>query len=92
MSGWNWQKVEQKVSKHFEQDFFLFENYSLSPSKISSKNSKRYSKNVQKTSASASMTMKMRLKMKNIFEGKFMKKLSKIEAELKKSVACKKKK
>ena len=35
--------------------------------------------------------MKMRLKMKNIFEGKFMKKLSKTEAELKKSVACKKK-
>ena len=52
-------------------EFLLFENYSLSSSKLSSKNNKRYSKKYTKNKCVCFneviwlMAMKMRLKMKN---------------------------
>ena len=63
-------KSQAKDKQHPEAELLLFENYSLSLSKISSKNSRRYSiKNIPKINASVLMrllmTMKMSLKMKN---------------------------
>ena len=43
MPEWNWQKIKQN-KKHPGAELLYFENYLLSSSKLSSKNSRRYSK------------------------------------------------
>ena len=67
----NWQKIKQN-KEHPGAELLLFENYFLSSSKLSSKNSRRYPKykiQIQKSSVSVLMRLlmaiKMRLKMKN---------------------------
>ena len=61
-------KYQAKAKQHLEAEPLLFENYSLSSTKLSSKKSRKYSKKYTKTGASVlmrlSMTMKMRLKIK----------------------------
>ena len=45
-------KNQAKAKQHPEAELLLFENYSLSPPALPSKNKRRYSKNAQKTSPS----------------------------------------
>ena len=47
MSGWNWQQNQANDKQHPKTGLLLFENYSLSSSTLSSKNSKTYSKNYE---------------------------------------------
>ena len=60
---------QAKDKQHSEDELSLFENYSLSSSKLLSKDSRRYCKKYTKKQMSVLMrllmTMKMSLKMKN---------------------------
>ena len=48
---------QAKVKQYPEAEILIFENYLLSSSKLSSKNSRRYSKNIQKKNASVLMRL-----------------------------------
>ena len=58
-------KNQAKAKPHPEAELLLFDNYSLSPSTLSSKNNRRYSEKYAKNKCVWLMTMKMRLEMKN---------------------------
>ena len=64
-------KNQAKAKQHPEAELLLFENYSLSPSTLSSKNNMTYSKSKQKNKCVCIheiirlIVMKMKMKMKN---------------------------
>ena len=69
--GWNWQKNQAKAKQQPEAELLLFENYSLFPFTLSSKNNMTYSKSKQKNKCVCIheiirlIVMKMKMKMKN---------------------------